>query len=272
MPDRLGRGAPLLIALHGSGGNPRELLDRSGLDTLAPDAGFVMVAPRAATSLPGRAPHRDGGWAWNVPDVPFIDESAVADRDDIDFLLRLPQAAGATLGFAPSAVLMVGFSGGARMACAFASRHPGSLDGLGVVAGLRAGPAPGPAFDAAPVGALAAGAPLPVIAFHGTADPVNPYAGDGTPRWGYGVEQAAQRWAERNGATVTPGVSATSDRTTLLSFGQGGPGEVRLYVTDGGGHVWPGDPRPPFDDAPVTDVSATSLLLEFFRTVNRPLR
>jgi polyhydroxybutyrate depolymerase len=74
----------------------------------------------------------------------------------------------------------------------------------------------------APVGGLRhptpcpATRPVPVLAFHGTADPVDPYNGGGQASWTYSVPQAAQSWASQDQcspASITtqpdPGVSLT---------------------------------------------------------------
>ena len=82
--------------------------------------------------------------------------------------------------------------------------------------------------------------PVPVIAFHGKADRLNPYAGGGRAEWRESVEEAAVGWAVANGAQpqsqddATPGVRRTA-------YGlPGSPGEVVLLTIDGAGHTWPG--------------------------------
>ena len=46
-----------------------------------------------------------------------------------------------------------------------------------------------------------------MISFHGTADPVDPYNGNGQAYWTYSVPVAAQRWAAHNRCSPTPAVS-----------------------------------------------------------------
>jgi polyhydroxybutyrate depolymerase len=78
------------------------------------------------------------------------------------------------------------------MASRFASLHPESVRVLGAVAGLRA-----PAQTRIEH-------PLRVVAFHGTADRLNPFAGSGTERWNESVPDAAAAWARALGLTNKP--------------------------------------------------------------------
>ena len=83
--------------------------------------------------------------------------------------------------------------------------------------------------------------PVRVLAFHGTADRINPYAGSGTPRWGESVSDAARRWAAGNGLPADPADVAVSRTLTRSTYGEeGGRGEVTLWTMRGAGHTWPG--------------------------------
>ena len=100
----------------------------------------------------------------------------------------------------------------------------------------------------APVGGLRyptpcpATRPVPVVAFHGTADPVDPLTGDGQAYWTYPVGVAAARWAAHNRCAPTPTTTAAPgvDRTTYE--GCADAATVELYVLTGEGHEWPGGP------------------------------
>lgn len=46
--------------------------------------------------------------------------------------------------------------------------------------------------------------PVAVVTFHGTAEVVNSFQGNGDLRWGYTVELAAPKWAELNDCTPRP--------------------------------------------------------------------
>jgi polyhydroxybutyrate depolymerase len=101
------------------------------------------------------------------------------------------------------------------------------------VSGLRL-PAPCPAVRA-----------VPVIAFHGTADPIDPYQGHGQVYWTYSVPHAAQLWAgqDRCSAAATSHSGPGFARTEYSGCADGSA--VELYSLTGEGHEWPGGPRMP---------------------------
>ena len=129
----------------------------------------------------------------------------------------------------------------------------------------------------APVSGLRRPTPCPtsravsVIAFHGTADPVDPYDGHGEAYWTYSVPRAAQYWAEqdhcRGGATV----SSPATDVTLTKYDKcSGAAVVELYTISGEGHEWPGGPQMPKrltrELGPQSDaVDAANLMWSFFQ-------
>lgn len=102
--------------------------------------------------------------------------------------------------------------------------------------------------------------PVPVIAFHGTADTFVSYEGGlgpsvaNLPTGGGGtlgasavttdgpsVEQIAAAWAGRNGCVHAPPTSTVvANDVTLLAFDCPADAPVELYRIEGGGHAWPG--------------------------------
>jgi polyhydroxybutyrate depolymerase len=241
------RPAPVVIDLHGSGSHPAQELEISGMSAAAEERGLVVVLPEAV------APFPLGGHTWNVPfdqrypdDVRFVGDVL----DDIERRLCVDR----------SRVWVTGFSGGARLASRLACELAGRIAALAAVGGLRA-----PAGCARPV---------PVVAFHGAGDPVNPYAGGGPAYWGEGVDAAFGSWAREGSCTgevrssVAPGV----ERRTFESCAGG---EVTLYRLEGAGHVWPGSsfPFPSGRFGPSTSaIDATATLLEFFERHPLPPR
>jgi polyhydroxybutyrate depolymerase len=116
-------------------------------------------------------------------------------------------------------VCMTGMSGGARMSSHFAASHPDQVLLLGAVAGLRAPARP------------SLGQPVRVVAFHGTADRINPFAGGSTSRWDESVLDAAKAWATAEGQPTEPHVDEVAPALTRLRFGaDGDPGAVTLWV------------------------------------------
>jgi polyhydroxybutyrate depolymerase len=114
------------------------------------------------------------------------------------------------------------------MSSLLASVHPELVQGVGAVAGLRSPLVP-------------LHRPIPILAFHGTKDRINPYGGSGTQRWNESVPDAAHSWALANGITTPPSEVAVSRTLTRTTYGaEGQPGEVTLWTSTGAGHTWPG--------------------------------
>lgn len=183
-------------------------------------------------------------------------------RDDIDYLTAVIQEATGLVCGDRRRVYLTGHSGGTRMTSAFACVRPDLVAAIAPVAGLRAGR---PAPDDVSVPELQSCTPrlpVPVVAFHGTADTVNPYPGNSDLRWGYGVALAAQTWARFNRCTTGPTARPISEHVTLLGYsGCAGRAEVNLYRVTGGTHSWPGSPA---DPSATQEIEANELIWDFF--------
>jgi polyhydroxybutyrate depolymerase len=265
---------PLLLDLHASGFNPAAQAEISGLREVAGAAGFAVAAPAGVLEVPPLAsPDPRGNLAWNVPGVPTTAGAfPPADaRDDVAFLDRVLDEVGERLGTDPERVFLTGWSGGARMACAFACRRAERVAGIAPVAGLRAGRAdpadllrPDPA-DCRP------SVTVPVVAFHGRRDEVNPYEGSTDRRWGYPVPLVAETWARRNGCSGGPEVTRVGPTVTRSRWPR--PAEVALYTVDDGGHTWPGSAVPLTGYGLVSrDLDASAVLVDFFDRLGRGWR
>jgi len=268
---------PLVLTLHGSGSGAAEQMTLSGLEALADRRGIAVVAPEGAIRVAA-------GFAWNVPHiagVPGLRVEVDQAPDDERFLLDLVDAL-ASAGIAdPERVYATGLSGGGRMVCQLAADHPDRLAGIAPVAGLRAGAPLGSNPLIVDPATFRPATGVPVIAFHGTQDPVNPFDGGGAPYWGYPVLTALERWAEANGCAPEPVEEHLTEHVSSLAYapagadggGAGrGTGRTRavLYVVEGGGHTWPGSRYPfPAELGPVTgEIDATDVIWEFFESLD----
>jgi polyhydroxybutyrate depolymerase len=226
---------PLVFSLHGSGGSPEDQLELSGLEALAEEHGFVLLAPEGVD-------HR-----WNVPVDP-------AKPDDVRFIADAIERAGALACIDRQRVYATGFSGGGRMVSQLACDLSDRIAAIAAVGGLRF---PGP---------CSAARPFPIVAFHGTADAVNPYDGGGQPYWGTGVEPALLGWAQHNSCDARSD-APFSPAVLEISYGGASCGnEVVLYRIDGFGHSWPGSlgTAPAAGSAAPSDVTANQVLWSFF--------
>ncbi|MGH9072094.1 MAG: alpha/beta hydrolase family esterase [Acidimicrobiales bacterium] len=220
---------PLVLNMHGSGSTAVEQEEFTGMDATADAHGFIVAYPQ------GIIP--DGsGFDWNVPGEPLVGGAAVpaGSPDDVTFLTQVVTVMEQRYCVNPDRVYATGFSGGARMASQLACDSSSTFAAVAPVSGLRR-PTPCPTTR-----------PVPVMAFHGTADPVDPYEGHGEAYWTYSVPQAAQDWAGQDKCASTASTSHPAGGATLTQYtGCAGGAVVELYSLTGEGHEWPGGPRLP---------------------------
>jgi polyhydroxybutyrate depolymerase len=111
---------------------------------------------------------------------------------------------------------------------------------------------------------------VPIIAFHSTDDPVNPYAHDparSPAYWTYGVDEAVRRWTDRLGCSAPAALEQISAGITRITHAScRARARIVLYRLSGTGHTWPGSAFAFPDHLGRTEdaISATRLILEFF--------
>ena len=214
---------------------------------------FIVVYPQG--DIPAGS-----GFDWNVPNEPLIGGAAVpaGAPDDVSFIQQLVTLLEQKYCIDQNRVYATGFSGGARMASQLGCDASSVFAAVAPVSGLRL-PTPCPSIR-----------PVPVISFHGTADPVDPYNGNGQAYWTYSVPVAAQRWAAHNQCSATPAVSRPDPGVTLTSYPNCAAGSaVELYTIAGEGHEWPDGPQLPKAITRTlgpqsTAISASSTIWAFF--------
>jgi polyhydroxybutyrate depolymerase len=222
---------PLVLDLHPSGGTSDGQARTSGFETLAARENFVVVSPQAEN---GR---------WNVP---------VQDgrADDVAYIKDVMDHVESLVCIDASRIYATGFSGGGRMASLLACTLNSRIAAFAPVASLR-WPAP------------CSGRSISVLAFHGLADPQNPYAGHVEGRngeWIESIPDALAGWAQHNGCR--PGViieDPAGPLSTMRYEDCRDATEVRLIRIDGLGHAWP-----------KTEIDATTVMWQFFKSHRLP--
>ena len=235
---------PLVISMHGAGGWPVQQRDLSLWNDLADREGFLVVYPSGMT---GRGPR-----TWRVgrnfqTDVRFI--SDLIDKLQADFNID------------PSRIYANGISNGGGMSFVLSCRLSERIAAVGMVGAAQTLPWSWCTNDK----------PMPVIAFHGTADPMMPY--DGGTSWVAdgtfpSVSAFMAKWARRNRcepAAVESSVTPDVERREYQHCADGA--DVVLYTIRGGGHTWPGGQVLPewFTGPTNLSVSATNEMWAFFR-------
>jgi polyhydroxybutyrate depolymerase len=212
------RAVPLLLSLHGSGSTAAKQESGTGLDATADVHAFIVAYPQGERVT-------GTGYSWNIPGTPtFI----AAGPDDVGFLTGLVTVLRHEFCVDPSRVYASGFSGGARMVSQLACTAGARLAAIVAAGGVRA---PSPCHSVHPV---------PVLAFHGTADQSNPFNGHGQPYWTYSVPEAVARWARFDGCPAQPHTGHPYPEVTVTDYSDcPGGAEVTLYALTGKAHRWP---------------------------------
>jgi polyhydroxybutyrate depolymerase len=219
---------PLVIDLHGSGETSAGQAKTSGFETLAARETFLVATLQA-----------DQDRRWNVP---------VSDgrADDVAYVAGVIDHVAARVCVDPARVYATGFSGGGRMSSLLGCRLNARIAAIAPVAGLRW---PGPCD----------GRPLPVLTFHGLADPQNPYAGNVQGRgaeWVESVPDALAGWAGHNGCGSDARLEDPDGPLSTVRYEGCEDGtEVRLIRIDGLGHTWARD-----------EVDTTGVMWQFFKS------
>jgi polyhydroxybutyrate depolymerase len=200
---------PLVLDLHPSRGTSAGQERTTGFEEVAAREVFAVVSPQA-----------DGG-NWNVP---------VQDNrpDDVKYIGDVIDSVASNLCIDTSRIYATGFSGGARMSSLLGCMLNTRLAAIAPVSGLR-WPAP------------CGGRPIPVLTFHGLADPRNTYDGhaDRGAEWVESVPDALAGWAEHNGCRREVIFEDPEGPLSTMRYADCLNGaEVRLIRIDGLVHAW----------------------------------
>jgi polyhydroxybutyrate depolymerase len=249
---------PLLLALHGGGGNARNAEAMSQLTAKAKKDGFLLVYPEGT----GRASSAHKLLTWNVGDC-----CGYAQRhrvDDVGFIRALLRQLKSELAVDETRVFAAGMSNGAMMAYRLGCELADEIAGIAPIAGAMNG-------------ACRPSRPVTVAVFHGTADEHVLYNGGSGPkqvqrgRVDRPVRDAVDFWTKHNGCTGEPQRQQTNHvRIERYDHCRDGVG-VALYTIEGGGHAWPGGTRGwRGGDEPTAELSANDALWDFFTAHGRP--
>lgn len=249
-------GAPLILALHGGGGDPAQFAAASGLGAEAAARGYAVIFP-AGTSRRGgaRLLTWNGGYCCGY--------AARRGVEDEAFLKAVIADAVTRYGLDGKRVFITGMSNGSILAETFAARNPRQIRAVAGIAGT---------MDA---GRVRLRGPVPALVIHGTADAMVPYAG------GVG-EDSLTRTDFASVADVVqaflapwPGPLARTDRRVdavpddgtalvLTDWREGGRLRLRLITVEGGAHHWPGGSKARLSTGKTQEVRANAAILDFF--------
>lgn len=235
IPDHHGKERlPLVMVLHGQGGNGAQVLTQGHWLQAAKQHHFALVAPDGVLAHPDRTESfLFNRRSWSAG--PSIGAPAEAQGvDDIGFLRAVLDQVQSNVAIDRTRTYVTGFSNGAAMAFRAAAELPGRFAAVAPVSNALLVPVP-----REPI-------PPSLLLIWGTADPLNPIAGGKVKRAGQtyvrpSAEQSLQAWGNALGCSQRRTVMTLSPGVEQIEA-QGCPSgaEAELVIIDGLGHQWPG--------------------------------
>jgi polyhydroxybutyrate depolymerase len=247
-PAARGWPLPLVLNIHGFASGKDLFAEMNQMGALAQGQRFVAVFGHALGNPPS--------WV------------ASAQGNDVNYLNDLVDTVESRLCIDIAREYVTGFSQGAVMTTLLACADSERFAAAAPVAGI------------AEVNGCEPTHKMPVVAFHGTDDPLVLYQGglvgpDGKraqPPEGVSAERPVTKrvatWAEYNNCEGRATESRPADHARLLHYDCHPRADVELYVLDGAGHTWPGsEPNALASILGSTNMSvdATEIIWDFFQ-------
>ncbi|MBT1696966.1 prolyl oligopeptidase family serine peptidase [Fulvivirgaceae bacterium PWU4] len=242
---------PLVIGLHGTGGNAGQFERDYGLTEKANSAGFIVVYPEGI-----RSNGVLGVRTWNAGRC--CDFAMKNNIDDVLFIRTLIDKLVSTFRVDAKRVYVTGMSNGGMMAYRLACEMPEKIAAIAAVSSTMVVASP-----------CHPSRPVPVLHMHSVLDAKVPYNG-GKGIGGYyfpPVDSVLGAWSAANGCAVRDEIRNDDDRFKLTEWlNCTDDVMIQYYLTRDGGHAWPGGQRSGnWGDTPSTVINATDLLWEFFK-------
>lgn len=222
---------PLVMAIHGLGGNAADFEKQTGLDGEAAKEGFIVVYPQATRWL------GSGGWtAWDTNNG-IIPPGSHAN--DIQFLKTIIDNTQQEANIDPKRIYLTGISNGGMMTFDAVDALSDKIAAIAIVSGGMSGKEKSPTE------------PISILNMHGTADTVIPFGGvQGVPNvlTELGIptfepdNYIAQYWKKEDGITG-PGQTIVSGNDITSTYTNPKDGAEVEQVTVVGGQHTPSHPE-----------------------------
>jgi polyhydroxybutyrate depolymerase len=232
---------PVVIALHGGGGNGAQQQRYCGLDRVADREGFLAVYPDGTGRLSRMLVWNAGTCCGRAP---------LEGIDDVGFIRSVVEDLGRRTPVDRARVYATGHSNGGMMSYRLAAEAPDLVAAIVPVAGSMV------------LARFKPTLPVPVMHIHSVDDPRALYTGGLGPPFPFTstrvlhppVEEQLAKWITHDGCPDKPTVEKTlvgqrgsqdeGNTATKLVYGPCGTGAtVVLWKLTGSGHVWPGADR-----------------------------
>jgi polyhydroxybutyrate depolymerase len=257
---------PVVLILHGAGGNGGYYLEQAGWTAKAEAEGFIAVAPDGLPVRPG-APDNlaTNPRVWNSGQLtPFGPRARI---DDLAFFGALLDEIERRANVDRGRIYLAGHSNGAGMTYRLAAEMPERFAAIAPVASQCWVEKPRPKR------------PLPTLFIIGTADPLVPFqGGESTLPWGGKrytppVEDSLKKWARAIGSSPESVAVTETNGARVIEFPPQANGALlRACFIQEYGHQWPGGRqrlRARLQGESPSLLNATDVIWEFFEEQHR---
>ncbi len=223
---------PVVLSLHGGGGNAQQHRQSSGMDAAADRDGYIAVYPNGSGLLSDRL------LTWNAGKCcGYAQKNSI---DDVGFITAVIDDLGRRTAIDARRIYAAGHSNGGMMAHRLGEELADRIAAIVSVAGAH-------------VPSTRGGRAVPVLQIHSVDDPRALYFGGLGPPFPFtgsrvlhpAVEATLAAWAKRDGCAGNPveqeSREASGHTARRLVYGNCRDGaEVALWKLTGAGHGWPG--------------------------------
>jgi polyhydroxybutyrate depolymerase len=244
---------PMVISLHGGGGNMRyQATDEYyGMISKSEQAGFIAVFPNGYSRLP-----RGGLATWNAGIC--CGKARDLNIDDVGFIQRVVEEMQQRANIDPKRIYANGMSNGGMMAYRLACELPNTFKAIAAVAGTD-GTNKCQASKAVSVLHIHALNDERVLFNGGSGSQSNTHANF------VSVNDTISKWVNQNRCQPSPQrVLAVSGAYCDLYSGCQHNSQIKLCVTEQGGHSWPGGKKVRGKTPGANAINATDMIWDFY--------
>jgi polyhydroxybutyrate depolymerase len=281
---------PIVLALHGAGGDASAMAHLTHLDDTADKYGFIVVYPNARDGrwtvpqnenvrpLGGIGPRSRGTGFPSDPENPRGMKVGGAPVHDMYFFNELLDQLESNYSVDSSQIYATGLSDGGFMGFRLACEMAGRIAAIATVAATM----PQSMSEGCSDWSFR---PVPVLMINGTSDPIVSYNGRlgfGTGYFLFSAKETLKTWARINecqgkpSRTTLPATSPGGLETHVDSYGECKENsEAILYSVEKGGHAWPGGEQ--YMPATIigktsVDLNANEIIWKFFAAHPMPVK